>query len=88
MHRMHPTPKAFSNFIGVWIIPCKLEALCRLLFLSDPVSSEKPETSGGKSGKGGSKSSRRSDRNDNNVVGLGDHLPEFIALSFEERRAS
>ena len=24
---------------------------------------------------------------DNNVVGMGDHLPEFIALSFEERRA-
>ncbi|MBN9889741.1 DEAD/DEAH box helicase [Salipiger abyssi] len=34
------------------------------------------------------KSSRRSDRNDNNVVGMGDHMPEFIALSFEERRAS
>ncbi|WP_136441460.1 DEAD/DEAH box helicase [Pacificoceanicola onchidii] len=25
---------------------------------------------------------------DNNVVGMGDHMPEFIALSFEERRAS
>lgn len=25
---------------------------------------------------------------DHNVVGMGDHLPEFIALSFEERRAS
>jgi len=24
---------------------------------------------------------------DNNVVGMGDHLPQFIALSFEERRA-
>ena len=24
---------------------------------------------------------------DNNVVGMGDHLPEFIAMSFEERRA-
>jgi len=24
----------------------------------------------------------------NNVVGMGDHLPQFIALSFEERRAS
>ncbi len=32
-------------------------------------------------GKGESKS-------DNNVVGMGDHLPSFIALSFEERRAS
>jgi ATP-dependent RNA helicase RhlE len=26
-------------------------------------------------------------RNDGVVVGMGDHLPEFIALSFEERRA-
>lgn len=31
------------------------------------------------------RTSRGSDRN--NVVGLGDHMPEFIALSFEERRA-
>ncbi|MEQ5872170.1 DEAD/DEAH box helicase [Sagittula sp. NFXS13] len=29
---------------------------------------------------------RRPDRG-NNVVGLGDHMPEFIALSFDERRA-
>ncbi|MDF0599248.1 DEAD/DEAH box helicase [Psychromarinibacter sp. C21-152] len=27
-------------------------------------------------------------RDDNNVVGMGDHLPQFIAKSFEERRAS
>ena len=26
-------------------------------------------------------------RTDNKVIGLGDHLPSFIALSFEERRA-
>ena len=41
---------------------------------------QKPETSNrnrGKSGRG----------NDNKVVGMGDHLPSFIALSFEERRA-
>lgn len=37
---------------------------------------------------------RREDRRrkgggrDNNVVGMGDHMPEFIALSFAERRAS
>ncbi len=37
---------------------------------------------------------RRDDRRrkgggrDNNVVGMGDHMPEFIALSFAERRAS
>ena len=27
-------------------------------------------------------------KSDHNVVGMGDHLPSFIALSFEERRAS
>ena len=32
-------------------------------------------------------SDRRGGR-DNKVVGMGDHMPEFIALSFEERRAS
>lgn len=33
---------------------------------------------------------RRRDRRggDNSVVGMGDHMPSFIALSFEERRAS
>ena len=29
---------------------------------------------------------RNDNRNDNRVVGLGDHTPEFIGLSFEERR--
>ena len=33
------------------------------------------------------RSSSRGGR-DNNVVGMGDHMPEFIALSFDERRAS
>jgi ATP-dependent RNA helicase RhlE len=27
-------------------------------------------------------------RRDDNVVGMGDHMPSFIALSFDERRAS
>ncbi|MGC0222482.1 ATP-dependent RNA helicase RhlE [Pseudooceanicola nitratireducens] len=30
---------------------------------------------------------RRGRDNDNKVVGMGDHMPSFIALSFEERRA-
>jgi ATP-dependent RNA helicase RhlE len=30
---------------------------------------------------------RRGREEDNNVVGMGDHLPSFIALSFDERRA-
>ena len=47
-------------------------------------------------GRGGRNDNNRSDnkrdnnrndnRNDNRVVGLGDHTPEFIGLSFEERR--
>lgn len=32
--------------------------------------------------------SDRGDRNRDTVVGMGDHLPSFIALSFDERRAS
>ena len=35
----------------------------------------------------GRRDRRGRDRDDVNVVGLGDHLPSFIALSFEERRA-
>ncbi|WP_282092213.1 DEAD/DEAH box helicase [Epibacterium ulvae] len=35
-----------------------------------------------------SRSRNRRDRDDRVVIGMGDHLPNFIALSFEERRAS
>ncbi len=31
---------------------------------------------------------RASGGRDNTIVGMGDHMPEFIALSFDERRAS
>ncbi len=51
--------------------------------------SGKPANSGRRGGgrsRGGS--GGNNDRNDNNkVVGMGDHMPSFIALSFEERRA-
>jgi len=43
-----------------------------------PKASGKPR---GRSGGG-----RGGNRRDDNVVGMGDHLPSFIALSFEERR--
>ncbi|WP_299932625.1 DEAD/DEAH box helicase [uncultured Pelagimonas sp.] len=39
---------------------------------------EKPKTDNRRSGGG----------RDNTIVGMGDHMPEFIALSFDERRAS
>ena len=39
------------------------------------------------SGRGKRGKDRAPADNDNNVVGMGDHLPRFIALSFEERRA-
>ena len=45
---------------------------------SDRSSKSSSRSRGGRGGKGG---------NDNRVVGMGDHLPSFIALSFEERRA-
>jgi ATP-dependent RNA helicase RhlE len=41
-----------------------------------------------KSGNERSDHSRGNRRDDKVVVGMGDHLPSFIALSFEERRAS
>ncbi|SFD82297.1 DEAD/DEAH box helicase [Roseivivax sediminis] len=55
-----------------------------------PATSAKPEKgSGGRSrSRGGSKDRGKSDKDDNKVVGMGDHLPSFIAMSFEERRAS
>ncbi|MEV8465310.1 DEAD/DEAH box helicase [Fluviibacterium sp. DFM31] len=55
-----------------------------------PAKSEKParedrprRTRGGRNRK-----DRYDDREDSKIVGMGDHLPSFIALSFEERRAS
>lgn len=50
---------------------------------SKPRKSDKPTD-----GKQKSRGRDRGDRHDNKVVGMGDHLPSFIALSFEERRAS
>ena len=50
----------------------------------------KPETTSKSSRSSSSQSSKRSrsKSSGNNVVGMGDHMPSFIALSFEERRAS
>ena len=45
---------------------------------------DKPRSDRGRSDKGRGRGSK----SDNNVVGMGDHMPEFIALSFDERRAS
>ncbi|MBR9842991.1 MAG: DEAD/DEAH box helicase [Rhodobacteraceae bacterium] len=53
--------------------------------------SEKPASKS--RGRSRNRSSDRNDRNDrggrdnNKVVGMGDHMPSFIALSFDERRA-
>ena len=50
----------------------------------------KPERGRGRGSSSGgrNRSSGRDDRGGNKVVGLGDHTPSFIELSFEERRAS
>ena len=55
-----------------------------------PAQAEKAETSQPKTSSRGSKSSNRgSGKSDGGkVIGMGDHMPSFIALSFEERRAS
>mmetsp|Transcript_29269 Transcript_29269/g.56804 ORF Transcript_29269/g.56804 Transcript_29269/m.56804 type:complete len:484 (-) Transcript_29269:2013-3464(-) len=58
---------------------------------SEPVA-EKPKSTSSRSRSSSSNRSRsssyREDRGGNKVVGLGDHTPSFIELSFEERRAS
>ncbi|MEM9638253.1 MAG: DEAD/DEAH box helicase [Pseudomonadota bacterium] len=47
---------------------------------------EQPKRGPGRRGSGGGQSDK-SDRGGNKVVGLGDHTPEFIGLSFKERSA-
>lgn len=51
-----------------------------------PTTQRPEKTSSRSSGRDRNRGSRGSG-NDNKVVGLGDHLPQFIALSFDERRA-
>ena len=55
---------------------------------SEPVQTSEPKPD--PSEKPAQQNRRLRDRrgNDNTVVGMGDHMPSFIALSFEERRAS
>ena len=55
---------------------------------SEPVQTSEQKADTGE--KPTQQNKRRRDRrgNDNAVVGMGDHMPSFIALSFEERRAS
>lgn len=43
---------------------------------------------GSSSGRSNNRSSNRDDRGGKTVLGLGDHTPSFIELSFEERRAT
>ncbi len=49
---------------------------------------EAPRSKPRSRGRGGRGNDRGGRDNNNTVVGMGDHLPSFIALSFEERRAS
>ncbi|MCV3272450.1 DEAD/DEAH box helicase [Roseobacter sinensis] len=46
-----------------------------------------PKRSRGRRGSGGGGAGEKSDKGGNKVVGLGDHTPEFIGLSFKERSA-
>ena len=55
---------------------------------SSDSSSERSKSSSARSSSSSSRSKpSRSTSSGNKVVGMGDHLPSFIALSFEERRA-
>ncbi|WP_010141382.1 DEAD/DEAH box helicase [Oceanicola sp. S124] len=49
---------------------------------------EQNRDQGSKSSRSSSRGKRGSGSNDSKVVGMGDHMPSFIALSFEQRRAS
>ncbi|MEM1065966.1 MAG: DEAD/DEAH box helicase [Pseudomonadota bacterium] len=49
--------------------------------VSDPSPDEKPQRSRSRGGRG------RGRERDEKIVGMGDHMPGFIALSFEERKA-
>jgi superfamily II DNA/RNA helicase len=53
-----------------------------------PSSSRSRSSSSSSSSNRSRSSSNRDDRGGSKVVGLGDHTPSFIELSFEERRAS
>jgi ATP-dependent RNA helicase RhlE len=55
-----------------------------------PAAPEKdaPKDKGADTAKRGSKRRGKTDDDDSKVVGMGDHLPNFIAKSFDERRAS
>ncbi|WP_300055726.1 DEAD/DEAH box helicase [uncultured Roseobacter sp.] len=53
--------------------------------IADATPEEAPKRSRGRRGSGGG--ADKSDRGGNKVVGLGDHTPEFIGLSFKERIA-
>ncbi|MEP1355062.1 MAG: DEAD/DEAH box helicase [Tateyamaria sp.] len=69
------------------------EAAAPVEAATETVTEAEPErTSGRGRGRGSSsgrnRSSNREDRGGNKVVGLGDHTPSFIKLSFEERRVS
>ncbi|WP_415402596.1 DEAD/DEAH box helicase [Tateyamaria sp. SN3-11] len=53
----------------------------------EPKPASTKSTSSSRSRSSSSSRSRSDDRGGNKVVGLGDHTPSFIELSFEERRA-
>ncbi|MEP2642072.1 DEAD/DEAH box helicase [Roseobacter sp.] len=53
----------------------------------EPKPEEQPRRGRGRRGSGNGGRDDRSDRGGNKVVGLGDHTPEFIGLSFKERIA-
>ncbi len=53
---------------------------------ADAARDDKPNNRRGGRGGRGDNNRQQNNRNDNRVVGLGDHTPEFIGLSFAERR--
>ena len=52
-----------------------------------PQVQDEPKRNDRNDRKKGDKNNRRGRGNDDKVVGMGDHMPSFIAMSFDERRA-
>ncbi len=54
---------------------------------AEPAKTERKSDRGSDKRKSSGRGGGRDERSGNKVVGMGDHMPEFIALSFDERRA-
>ncbi|MEP0563954.1 MAG: DEAD/DEAH box helicase, partial [Paracoccaceae bacterium] len=67
--------------------PEKVEAKAAPVEAETPAPKTEPEEKKSRGGRGRGGRENRND-NRNKTVGMGDHMPSFIAKSFDERKAS